>query len=135
MLLHNLSVLGHQLLGLGQADFSAALHMIYLHACLKFTGADTHKGNSVSVGFIHVGLNLEYKGAELIVKRIYLPSVVFLGRGGVVIFRKCSKKVSTPKLVRADPKKAGDSFPVLTFSISNSSLAPSSSSMSSNSWL
>ena len=59
------------------------------------------------------------------------PSRVFLERGGVVILRKCSRKVSTPKLVRADPKNTGDRSPILTRSISNSSLAPSRSSMSS----
>ena len=59
------------------------------------------------------------------------PVSVFLGSGAVVIERKCFKKVSTPKLVSAEPKNTGDSSPALTSSWSNSSLAPSKSSMSS----
>ena len=43
------------------------------------------------------------------------------------IERKCLRKVSTPKLVRADPKNTGDNSPRLTSSWSNSALAPSSS--------
>ena len=42
------------------------------------------------------------------------------GSGGVVICRKFSKKVSTPKLVNADPKNTGLNLPWRTFSISNS---------------
>ena len=45
-----------------------------------------------------------------------MPSVVLLGSGEVVIFKKCSRNVSTPKFVRADPKNTGESFPALTSS-------------------
>ena len=62
------------------------------------------------------------------------PSRVFLGSGEEVIFKKCSRKVSTPKLVRAEPKNTGESSPRFTNSWSNSSLAPSKSSISSLSW-
>ena len=44
------------------------------------------------------------------------PVVVFRGSGEVVIFKKCSRNVSTPKFVRADPKNTGESFPALTSS-------------------
>ena len=62
------------------------------------------------------------------------PLSDILGRGGVVIFRKCSRKVSTPKLVKADPKNTGDSSPLLTSSWSKAAPAPSCSSISSSSW-
>ena len=58
-------------------------------------------------------------------------SPAFRGRGGVVMRRKCSRKGSTPKLVRAEPKNTGDSLPWRTRSRSNSAAAPSSSSISS----
>ena len=53
------------------------------------------------------------------------------GKGDEVILRKCFKKVSTPKLVKAEPKNTGVSVPALTSSILNSALAPSKSSTSS----
>ena len=55
------------------------------------------------------------------------------GRGAVVICRKCSRKGSTPKLVRAEPKNTRESLPWRTRSMSNSAAAPSSSSISSES--
>ena len=61
------------------------------------------------------------------------PSSDILARGEVVIFRKCSRKVSTPKFVRAEPKNTGVSSPLLTSSWSKSALAPSRSSISSRS--
>ena len=39
-----------------------------------------------------------------------LLSFVFLDNGWVVIVRKCCKKVSTPKLVSAEPKNTGDNL-------------------------
>ena len=60
-----------------------------------------------------------------------VPWAVFRGRGGVVRRKKLSKKGSTPKLVRAEPKNTGDSLPWRTLSRSNSYPAPSSSSTSS----
>ena len=39
------------------------------------------------------------------------PSSDMRGSGGVVIFKKCSRKVSTPKLVSAEPKNTGLSSP------------------------
>ena len=54
---------------------------------------------------------------------------------GVGVRRRNScKKGSTPKLVSADPKNTGLSSPFSTLSRSNSSAAPSSSSISSTSW-
>ena len=62
------------------------------------------------------------------------PISAFLGSGEYVIFKKCCKNVSTPKFVNAEPKNTGDNSPFETRSISNSALAPSSSSISSNSF-
>ena len=61
-----------------------------------------------------------------------VPISACLGSGEVVICRKCCKKVSTPKLVKAEPKNTGDNSPFATNSISNSALAPSKSSTSSS---
>ena len=36
-----------------------------------------------------------------------MPTVELRGSGDVVILRKCLRNVSTPKLVRAEPKKTG----------------------------
>ena len=70
-LLHNLPVLGHHLLRLGQTDLAAALHMVYLHSGLELSGTDPHECNTVTVRFVHISLDFKYKGAEIIVKRIY----------------------------------------------------------------
>ena len=59
-------------------------------------------------------------------------STVSLGRGGVVSCKNCSRNGSTPKFVRAEPKNTGVSWPLRTASRSNSSPAPSRSSISSN---
>ena len=44
------------------------------------------------------------------------PQSAVLGSGEEVIARKCFRKVSTPKLVSADPKNTGDRRPALTSS-------------------
>ena len=64
-LVDNFTLLGHQLLRLGKLDLFPPLHMVNLHALLKFTGADAHKSNAVPVRLVHVGLNLKDKGGEL----------------------------------------------------------------------
>ena len=46
-----------------------------------------------------------------------MPQSAFLGSGEVVIFRKCFRKVSTPKFVSAEPKNTGESSPLLTSSM------------------
>ena len=67
--LDNLSVLRHHLLRLGQADLLAALYMVYFHAGLELAGYNTHEGDTVTVRLVHVCLDLEDKGREIIVKR------------------------------------------------------------------
>ena len=66
------------------------------------------------------------------------PLCASLRGSGVGVRRRNSfKNGSTPKFVKAEPKNTGDSSPCCTASRSNSSAAPSSSSMSSASfsWL
>ena len=69
-LFHDLTVLSHQLLRLGQTNLLAALDMVHLHTRFKFTRNDTHKCNTVSVGFIHISLDLKYKSREIFLKWI-----------------------------------------------------------------
>ena len=45
--------------------------MINAHAFFKNAGADTHKGNSVTVSRVHVGLDFENKSREIFVARLY----------------------------------------------------------------
>ena len=44
------------------------------------------------------------------------PIELCLGSGDVVIFKKCSRNVSTPKFVSAEPKNTGEISPLLTLS-------------------
>ena len=53
------------LLRLGQTDLLAALDMVYFHAGLKFTGADAHECDTVTVRLIHIRLDLKYEGGEI----------------------------------------------------------------------
>ena len=85
------------------------------HAGLKFAGTDTHKCDTVAVRLVHIRLNLEDKRGEISVRTDRsCRYVVLRGSGEVVIFRKCSRNVSTPKFVSAEPKNTGDNFPRLT---------------------
>lgn len=58
--------------------------------------------------------------------------VISMDYDNASISRKCCKNVSTPKLVRAEPKNTGVRSPACTFARSNSALAPSRSSTSSS---
>ena len=64
-LVYDLPLGGHHGLGLGQPHLLARLHMIILRIPLKFPGADAHKGQSIPMGLVHVGLNLEHKGGKI----------------------------------------------------------------------
>jgi len=78
---HNFTLRGHQLLGLGKAHFAAALHMVVFRISLELAGADTHKGQSVSVGLVHICLNLKDKGGEIRVEGIHSTLVGNPGQG------------------------------------------------------
>ncbi len=85
--------------------------MVDFHACLEFAGADTHESDTVPVSLIHIGLDLKHKGGKvLLFHGSITPRSDFLGSGREVILRKCCRKVSTPKLVRAEPKNTGEKF-------------------------
>ena len=49
--------------------------MINFLRCIKFTGTDTHKCNSVSVCFVHICLDLKYKRRKIIRHRIDLALI------------------------------------------------------------
>ena len=70
-LLDMFSLLCHHLLWLCKTNLFATLHMHNFHACLKLTGADTHKSNSVTMGLIHICLNLKYKCRKFIREWVY----------------------------------------------------------------
>ena len=62
--MHFFPGIGHELGGVGHADGPLGPVESHVHALLEFTGADTDKGDPVSVGWIHVGLNLEDKASK-----------------------------------------------------------------------
>ena len=65
-LVNDLPLLSHKLLRLGQAKLLATLHMVHFFRGIEFAGADAHESDPVSVGPVHVGLNLEYKGRKIL---------------------------------------------------------------------
>ena len=69
------------LLGLGEAQLLAALDMVVLRVPLELAGADAHEGQPVPVGLVHVGLDLEHKGGEVLAEDIHLPLVADAGQG------------------------------------------------------
>ena len=54
--------------------------MAYLHVGIEFTGTDTHECNTVSVSLVHIGLDLEYKGTELMLRGIDQTNVCLSGQ-------------------------------------------------------
>ena len=81
-LIHDLTILRHHLLRLGQADLLAILHMKHFHACLKLTGTDSHKCNTVAVCFIHICLDLKDESREGILHRIDHAHICFSRKRG-----------------------------------------------------
>ena len=69
-LVNHLSFTCHHLLRLGKTHILSSLHMINTHTGLKFSGTDSHECNSVSVGFVHIRLDLKYEGGEIRSERI-----------------------------------------------------------------
>ena len=62
--------------------------MVNLLGSVKFAGADTHKGNSVTVCLVHIGLNLKYKSGEIIAHRIYKAAVCHSWKRGCGHFQE-----------------------------------------------
>jgi len=79
-LVHNLPVLRHDLLRLGQTLLSAALHMVNLHAGGKLAGTDTDKRDTVPVCLVHICLDLEYKSRKLLFHGINQTHVCLTGQ-------------------------------------------------------
>ena len=55
--------------------------MKILRVPLKLAGADAHEGQPVPVGLVHIGLDLEHKGGEVLAEHIHLPLVADTGQG------------------------------------------------------
>ena len=69
-LFYDMAILCHHLLWLGKSHLFIALYMVDFHSGIEFAGADTHKCDSVSVGFVHVCLNLKDKRGKFFRHRI-----------------------------------------------------------------
>ena len=87
----------------------------------------------VEGAFAHIALRALFPHAEAVSCPTWDEVFATRASGVGVSRRKFSRKGSTPKLVRAEPKNTGLSSPRSTLSRSNSSAAPSSSSISSTS--
>ena len=81
-LFHDLTLCGHQLLGLGKAHFFAALHMVILRISLELTGADAHKCQPIPVGLIHIRLDLEDEGGEIGAESVHQAAIRSPGQRG-----------------------------------------------------
>ena len=69
-LVDDVALLGHHLLGLGQAHGLPGLEVEILFPALEAPGADAQEGDAVTVRLVHVGLDLEDEGGEVVVQRI-----------------------------------------------------------------
>ncbi len=81
-LFHNFPLSGHELLGLAQAHFFIALDVEDLCVALELAGADTHEGQTVAVGLVHVCLNFEHKRGKVRAEGIHHPAVCHPGGRG-----------------------------------------------------
>ena len=66
---NNGSFLRKELLRLSKFNNLVGLFVINAHALIKYTGADTHKGNSVAVSRVHVSLDFKNKSRECFILR------------------------------------------------------------------
>ena len=79
-LLHDLALRGHHGLGLTEPQFFAGLDVVILRVPLELAGADSHEGQPVPVGLVHVGLNFEYERGEIRGEHIYLALIADAGQ-------------------------------------------------------
>ena len=68
-LFHDLTILRHHLLRLGQTDLLAALNVVYLHTGLELAGYNTHERDTVTVRLVHICLDFKDKRGKIIGKR------------------------------------------------------------------
>ncbi len=113
-LVYDLPFGGHKLLAAATGAFFAALDMIIFCVALELAGADTHEGQTVAVGLVHVCLNFEHERGKSGLNVSITPQSASRGRGLGVMRRNSSRNGSTPKLVRAEPKNTGDRRPART---------------------
>ena len=69
-LIDDLTLGGHELLRLRQAHFLAGLHVVIFRVALELARADAHEGQPVTVGLVHVRLDLEDEGGKIGAERI-----------------------------------------------------------------
>ena len=80
-LIHDFSFVCHHLGRLGKLHLSTSLNMVYFHSRIKFSGADPHKSHSVTVLWVHIGLNFKDKGGKCLFHRINHALVGLSGKG------------------------------------------------------
>ena len=66
---------------LGETEGFIALNVVVIFTALELTGANSHKGNSIAVGLIHIRLNFENKGGEIIIEGIDYIALCHSGKG------------------------------------------------------
>jgi len=77
-----LAALSHHLLWLRELDLSVLLNVVDLHALLELAAANSHKGDSVAVSLVHVGLDLKYKGGEVVAEGVNNAVLSVSGKWG-----------------------------------------------------
>ena len=78
----DVAVIRHHLLRLGESGFLLSLYMPDFHIRIKVPGDDPHEGDPVSVILIHIRLDLEDEGGEIILLRIDQSRVGHARQGG-----------------------------------------------------
>ena len=78
------ALLRHHLLGLGELDLLACLHVKVFRIPLEFSGDNAQKGDAVAVRFVHVRLNFKDERREGRGEGIdrFVPRNARKGRGG-----------------------------------------------------
>ena len=119
-LVDNGALLRHELLRLREAQGLSALHVPILPVALKSAGAYAHERYPVAVRLVHIRLYLENERGKMRVKRVNYIIAGYSGQGAAWSCAESFQKRLTPKLLSAEPKNTGLSFPERTFSISKS---------------
>lgn len=65
-LVHDGAVIGHHRRARCKLEFTVALHVEGVHATLELARANAHKGDTVSVVLVHIGLDLKHKAAKVV---------------------------------------------------------------------
>ena len=96
-LVDDLALLGHHLLRLRELDGLSALHVVVFLVALKLARADAHERDAVAVRLVHVRLDLEYEGGEMVVRRLDRHAI-----GKARKRRRCEIEKARQKLLHAE---------------------------------